>query len=85
MSRNRPRHADAEIEKAVQYAEQLGWVVMLSKGHAWGRLLCPKSSREGCIVGVYSTPKNAGNHARQIRSAVDKCPHYGEGGERDDG
>lgn len=27
------------------------------------------------MIPVFSTPKNAGNHARQIRRAVDGCPH----------
>ena len=30
----RPRHPKPEIEKAVQYAEGLGWRVELSNGHA---------------------------------------------------
>lgn len=29
----------------------------------------------GCRVRVYSTPKNQGNHAKDIRRAVDHCPH----------
>ena len=72
---SRPRHPKAEIEKAVKYAEQLGWSVKISNGHAWGRLLCPFSSRDGCILSVWSTPKNADNHARHIRKVVDACPH----------
>lgn len=75
MPRSRPRHPKPEIERAVQYAEQLGWRVVLSNGHAWGRLLCPFASREGCIVSVWSTPKSPGNHARHIRKVVDSCPH----------
>jgi len=30
----RPRHPKPEIEKAVQYAEGLGWTAELSNGHA---------------------------------------------------
>lgn len=71
----RHRHPDKHIEKAVQYAESLGWRVELSNGHAWGHLLCPHATREGCIVGVWSTPRNPENHARQIRREVDQCPH----------
>src|SRR5258708_5195009 len=33
----RSRHSDKHIERAVQYAETLGWRVVLSNGHAWGR------------------------------------------------
>jgi hypothetical protein len=75
MPMSRSRHPKPAIEKAVQYAEQLGWRVEMSKGHAWGRLYCPLSSRDGCIVSVWSTPRSPENHARHIRSAVDACPH----------
>ena len=71
----RPRHPKPEIEKAIQYAEGLGWTAELSNGHAWGRLFCPQSTREGCIVSVWSTPRSPENHARQIRKVVDRCPH----------
>jgi hypothetical protein len=71
----RPRHPDKHIERAVSYAESLGWTVKLSQGHSWGFLLCPQHSRDGCRVGVYSTPRNCENHARQITRDVDLCPH----------
>jgi len=81
----RPRHHNPHIEKAVLYAESLGWRVAVSSGHAWGRLFCPQSTREGCIICVWSTPKVPENHARHIRSKVDSCPHRGAGGHDDDG
>ena len=71
----RPRHPDKHIEKAIQYAEQLGWRVEISAGHAWGHLLCPLQTREGCIVSVWSTPRSGENHARHIQREVDLCPH----------
>ena len=71
----RSRHPKPQVEKAVQYAEQLGWRVELSNGHAWGHLYCPQSDRTGCIVSVWSTPRSADNHARQLRKAIDCCPH----------
>ncbi len=55
---SRSRHPNKHIELAIQYAESLGWRVELSRGHGWGHLLCPRSTREGCIVSVWSTPKN---------------------------
>ncbi len=80
MAKARSRHPDKEIELAVQYAEALGWSVKMSKkGHAWGFLLCPHATREGCKIGVYSTPRNTGNHARHIRNRVDRCDHRMEG------
>jgi hypothetical protein len=32
-------------------------------------------TREGCIIAVWSTPRNPENHARQITRLVDSCPH----------
>ena len=71
----RPRHPNKHIERAVQYAEALGWRLEISNGHAWGRLFCPLTTREGCIVSVWSTPHKPENHARHIRREVDLCPH----------
>jgi hypothetical protein len=50
-------------------------------GH-WGRLFCPHANRDGCQVGVYGTPKSAGDHAKQIFRAINRCPH--KAGETDD-
>jgi hypothetical protein len=73
----RPRHPNKTIEKAIVYAETVGWRVEISKkGHAWGRLYCPENSREGCIVSIWSTPRKPENHARHIR--LDMCPHFGD-------
>lgn len=70
---SRPRHPNKEVEEAVQYAESEGWTVRM-QGH-WGRLYCEHADRDGCHFGVWSTPKNAGNHAKQIKRDVDRCPH----------
>ena len=80
----RPRHPNKEIENAVSHAESLGWTVEISNGHAWGHLMCPHHSREGCIVAVWSTPRNAQNHARAITRAVKRCDHKLEEGEYED-
>lgn len=72
---SRPRHPNKHIEQAVQYAVNLGWRCEISNGHAWGKLLCPEQSREGCTVHVYSTPRNCENHARHLRREIDLCPH----------
>ncbi len=71
----RKRHPDKEIEDAVSYAEELGWSVKPVKGHAWGRLYCAHHDRDGCKISVWSTPRSAGNHARAVMRAVDRCPH----------
>jgi len=71
----RPRHPIKEIEAAVQAAEELGWDVQISNGHAWGHLYCPLHSRDGCIIPVWSTPGVPENHARGIRRGVARCVH----------
>ncbi len=74
---NRRQHPNKEIEAAIKYAENLRWRYRQagSSAHAWGRLLCPFESRDGCIISVWSTPRNPYNHAEQIRRRVDQCPH----------
>ena len=72
---NRPEHPNKEIEAAVAYAESIGWRFVKTKGHGWGRLLCTKHDRDGCMVSVWSTPKNPENHAKAVRRVVDRCPH----------
>ena len=74
----RPRHSKSEVEAALRYAEEHGWTVRRGGSHAWGRALCPNDDEacrcgEFCIVSIWSTPKNAGNHARQLRRVVDNC------------
>ena len=72
----RPRHPDKHIEEAIQYAEERGWRVQMSKGHSWGFVLCPQYGQgDGCEVTVYSTPKVPEDHARRIRRRVDRCTH----------
>lgn len=74
---DKPRHPDKDIEKVLRQAESLGWRVekTAGRGHAWGRVYCPLQSRDGCKMSIWSTPRNAGNHARQVLSKVDACPH----------
>jgi len=73
----RPRHPSAAVEAAVKYAEELGWRYKApgKSAHSWGRLLCPEHSRDGCLMSVWSTPRNAENHAKKIIRKVDNCPH----------
>jgi len=70
-------HPNKHIRKSIQYSESLGWRVTKAGGqaHIWGKLLCPANRRGGCIIKVYSTPRNPENHAKTIRLAIDDCPH----------
>lgn len=74
----RRRHKEKVIEAAIAHAEAQGWRVEPASGHAWGRMYCPFNDSECrcgefCIVSIWSTPRNAANHARQLRRVVDKC------------
>ncbi len=70
-------HPDKHIREAIDYALQRGWSLRKAgpRGHAWGRLYCPRQDREGCQFSVASTPRNPRNHARWIRRQIDNCPH----------
>lgn len=75
---SRARHPNKAAESALVYAEVHGWRVKPASGHAWGRMYCPFNDQdcrcgEFCIVSVWSTPRNADNHARQLRRVVDHC------------
>jgi hypothetical protein len=74
----RTKHPKKAVEAALRYAEGLGWRVELGGSHAWGRIYCPFNDAdcrcgEFCISSVWSTPKNADNHARALRRVVDHC------------
>lgn len=72
----RSRHQKKEVEEALNYAEAHGWTVddRSGRGHASHVARCVGD----CTVWVWHTPSNALNHARQIRRAVDNCPHARE-------
>ena len=69
----RPRHPDKDVEAAIAHAEDCGWRVVPGKNHAKFKLLCPQNDPTGCIIFVWATPKNPGNHARDIMRAIHKC------------
>lgn len=77
MPVKRPRHPKKMIENAIQDAETRGWRYQASgkSSHAWGRLLCSLAAREGCKMSIWSTPRNAEDHAQQIRARVSACQH----------
>jgi hypothetical protein len=79
----RSKHPNKEIEDAIKYAEENGWSYKNSgnSAHSWGKLLCPLHTREGHKMLIWSTPRSAFNHARQIRRIVDRCQHNEEDNE----
>lgn len=71
----RHRHPNKEIEAAVQHAEDQGWRVFVGGSHRWGFLYCPNETRDGCRIGVDSTPVNPEGHARRLLKRINACPH----------
>ena len=74
----RKKHPDKEIESVLKYAESKGWQIIKGSGHAWGILRCPVNDvdcrcGQFCSMSVWSTPKNAGNYARQLKKKIDSC------------
>ena len=74
----RKQHPKHEVELALRHAEQHGWRVQQGGSHAWGRMYCPYNNDacrcgEFCITSIWSTPRNAGSHARQLLRVVDNC------------
>jgi hypothetical protein len=70
-------HPNKHIREAIKYAVGKGWRLRKADPHAhvWGQLFCPHARRGGCIIRVFSTPRNPQHHARRICEAVDDCPH----------
>lgn len=84
---SRKKHPKADVETAIRYAETHGWTIKQGGAHAWGRMYCPYADDscrcgEFCIASIWSTPKNPGNHGRQLRRVVDNCARerVGRGG-----
>jgi hypothetical protein len=74
----RRSHPKREVEEALRHAEAQGWRVIVGGSHAWGKIYCPYDDDECrcgkfCITSVWSTPKNAANHAKALRRVVDNC------------
>jgi hypothetical protein len=88
----RSRHPKPDVEAALAHAEQQGWRIAVGGSHAWGKMYCPWNDTdcrcgEFCITSIWSTPRDAGNHGRQLRRVVDRCRHRVEAkatGGRDD-
>lgn len=73
----RSKHPIKEIEAQVAHALAKGWRLKPGgpRAHAWGTLLCPRQTREGCRCYIYISPAKSDVAARTIRKEVDQCPH----------
>ncbi|MGP2522129.1 hypothetical protein ACTUSX_19865 [Pantoea ananatis] len=72
------KHPNKYIQAAIEYAVSKGWdwVAPGNSAHCFCKLRCgnPEDEHRGHQMSVWSTPRSAENHAKQIRSMVDKCP-----------
>ena len=67
-----------EIEAALRFAESEKWRIDVGGSHAWGKMFCPFNQEtcrcgEFCITSIWSTPRDAENHARALKRVVEKC------------
>lgn len=67
-------HPNKAISQAIAYALEHGWHIVPSgkSAHAYCRLRCNFGHSEH-QMSVWSTPKNAENHAKQIIRKVNEC------------
>jgi hypothetical protein len=56
-------HPNKHIREAIEYAQKMGWRLLKAgpRAHVWGQLFCPFARRGGCIIRVFSTPRNPEN------------------------
>jgi hypothetical protein len=67
------RHPKKEIAEALRLAKNAGLLVRwIGRGHRWGEVWCEPC---GAHAHVWSTPRNAGTHAKQIVQFVDEHTH----------
>ena len=68
-------HPKKEVREAIAYAKAQGWTLDVGGSHRWGVLWCPAHIH---FMNIWSTPTDAGNHAKAIRRAVNRCDHKPE-------
>jgi len=75
----RSRHPKKDVENALHDAESAGWTVAPTQsGHRWGVMRCGAAGDTSeCRASIWSTPRNPGDHAKQLRRFIARCPHRG--------
>lgn len=70
-------HQNKYIQASIEYALSKGWIWIPAgkSAHCFCRLRCgdPSSIHQDHQMSISSTPRNAENHAKQIRRNVDRC------------
>ena len=75
-------HPKKEVRKALKELRVAGWTIEVARGghsHRWGTATCPHQHPDvsggsfRCVQGIRSTPRNTGNHAKELRRALRRC------------
>lgn len=75
-------HPKKEVRRAVGTLQAAGWTIEVSvrgRGHRWATAMCPNQhpSNSGppsrCVRVIHGTPRNEGDHAKQLLAALRKC------------
>jgi hypothetical protein len=76
-------HSRNQVRKALDEANKAGFDVEDTSrhGHSWGYVRCRKCGQK---FSVWSTPRSADNHAKQIRHFITRHSHPEREGEPDD-
>lgn len=75
----RQRHPKKEVETTLRWAEALGLQVEVrNHGHTWGRLLFAQGTPDEASWWIRSTPRVPGDHAAQLRRAVERAQRQAE-------
>jgi hypothetical protein len=72
----RSRHPKKEVEQALSRAEQARLNVQQNtkRGHKWGDVGC--QDKNHARKSVWSTPRNPGNHAKDINKYTDRHKNH---------
>ncbi len=67
-------HPKSQIREVLNAADAAGFKITVTRGrgHSWGRIDCPSCGQR---LSVWSTPKNADNHGKQIRRFIQRHSH----------
>jgi hypothetical protein len=72
----RAKHPKKDVEQALRFAEENGWLVRsTARGYRWGEMICGHAGPDRSRISMLSTPTNPGKHANRLRRKVRNCPH----------
>lgn len=68
-------HPNKHIQAAIEYAVSKGWALVPSgkSAHCYAKLRCGIPGHRDHTMSIWSTPRDAENHAKQIVRKVNEC------------